>query len=105
MCNPLEELQEKAIRLQQENKMLPVQQEEMHKDRLTEFQSVPTGTRTNWRMKTGQQGELEICQKHMNILGSSVLKNGQFNRRTSSTLNFLNYAIFGVKRNGTWSKN
>uniref|UniRef100_UPI00398EE80B protein Hook homolog n=1 Tax=Pristiophorus japonicus TaxID=55135 RepID=UPI00398EE80B len=87
MCNPLEELQEKVIRLQQENKMLRVQQEEMHKDRLTEFQIV-----------------LDAAIRNTHKLENEN-RNSRINRRTSSTLNFLNYAIFWVKRNGTWSKN
>ncbi|XP_051898001.1 protein Hook homolog 3-like isoform X1 [Pristis pectinata] len=97
------ELQEKVIRLQHENKMLRVQQEETRKDRLTEFQSVldeasrhthklQNENRLNQQQITELRSQVEQLQRALQEQGSKAEDSNLLKRKLDEHLEKLHEA-------------
>ncbi|XP_072104566.1 protein Hook homolog 2 isoform X1 [Mobula birostris] len=97
------ELQEKVIRLQHENQMLRVQQEETYKDRLTEFQSVlddanrhthklESENRLNQQQITELRSQVEQLQRALQEQGSKAEDSNLLKRKLDEHLERLHEA-------------
>ncbi|XP_069783242.1 protein Hook homolog 2 isoform X2 [Narcine bancroftii] len=97
------ELQEKVIRLQHENKMLRVQQEETYNDRLTEFQNVlddanrhthklENENRLNQQQITELRSQVEQLQRALQEQGSKAEDSNLLKRKLDEHLEKLHEA-------------